>query len=81
MPPGLGVLYRDEFKPTIDNVPVITDGNALLNGCAYDIGAQWHRPQDGVRVRTGQGMMTRWSPATSADSQSIDEKTPTLDSE
>ena len=55
----LGVfLYRDEFKPTIDHVPVITDGDRIAGTVVRtDIGAQWQLdPKTAFWVRTGQGM-------------------------
>jgi tetratricopeptide (TPR) repeat protein len=54
----LGVfLYRDQFKPTFDNVPVFTDGDRVIGTVVRtDIGAQWQLdPRTAVWARTGQG--------------------------
>ncbi len=50
-------LYRDEFKPTIDNVPVFTTGDRIVGTVVRtDVGAQWQLdPRTAVWARTGQG--------------------------
>lgn len=54
----LGVfLYRDQFKPTIENVKIFTDGDRIAGTVVRtDIGAQWQLdPKTAVWVRAGQG--------------------------
>jgi hypothetical protein len=50
-------LYRDQFKPTIDNVPIFTDGDRVTGTVVRtDMGAQWQLdPRTAIWARTGQG--------------------------
>ncbi len=51
-------LYRDEFRPTIDNVPLDTAGDRISgNVVSNDVGGQWQiDPATALWVRFGNGV-------------------------
>ena len=54
----LGVfLYRDQFKPTIENIPLDSDGDRIAGTVVRtDVGAQWQfNPKTAIWVRAGHG--------------------------